>query len=116
MESRAHPRYRVWLPVQLAADTLEASMAVSRDASEGGMFLSASEPLAVGMALQVTFTVLESGVPRTHEARATILRMEPNQDDPHGLWPYRVALRFDTPMPGLAAALAEMQEELERAK
>lgn len=89
---------------------------MSKDASEGGMFLSSSEPLAVGGAVRVTFTVIESGSPRTYEAAATIVRMEPNVDDPDGLWPFRVAVRFEAPIPGLAATLAEMQRELEQVK
>ena len=116
MESRAYPRYRVWLPVQLTGDTLEGALAVSKDASEGGMFLSSSEPLTLGATIQVSFTVLEAGEPRTHETSAEITRMERNLDDPHGVWPYRIALRFHTPMPGLAEALQGMQRELERVK
>lgn len=121
MESRAYPRYRVWLPVQLTGDTLEGNLtegalAVSKDASEGGMFVSSTEPLAVGGTIRVSFTVLEAGEPRTRETSAEITRMERNLDDPHGPWPYRVALRFHTPIPGLAEALQEMQRELERVK
>lgn len=116
MESRVHPRYRVWLPVQLAGDTLEGALAVSKDASEGGMYLSASEPLGIGAAVRVSFTLLEGGEPRTHETTGEITRMERNTDDPHGPWPYRIALRFHQPMPGLSAALEQMQRELERVK
>lgn len=116
MEHRVHARYRVWLPVQLTGDTLEGMVAVSRDASEGGMFLSASEPLLVGTRIHVTFTVLESGIPHTHEAEAVCLRVEPNADDPHGLWPHRVALRFTAPVPGLSGALEAMQRELAELK
>lgn len=111
----------MWLPVQLGGDTLEGSLAVglgvSKDASEGGMFISSSEPLDVGAEVLLSFTVLDGeGGSRTHTTPATIVRVAPNADDPEGLWPWRVAVRFAAPLAGLESALAEMQRELDRAK
>lgn len=107
----------MWLPVQLAEGTLEGSLAVSKDASEGGMFLSSTEALDVGAEVLLSFTVLDGeGGSRTHTTPAIIVRVAPNTDDPEGLWPWRVAVRFAAPLAGLESALADMQRELERVK
>ena len=102
-------------PVRLGGDTVEASIAVSKDASEGGMLMSAVEALEVGTKVSLTFTV-PGDTPVDHRVEGTITRISPNTDDPHGAWPYRVAVKFDMTLPGLADSLAEMETELARPK
>jgi hypothetical protein len=115
LEARAHRRYRVWLPIRLSGDTVEASVAVSRDASEGGMLMSAVDALAIGTKVTLTFTV-PGEPPVDHQIEGTITRITENADDPHGAWPYRVAVQFDSALPGLSATLAEIEDELSRSK
>jgi len=115
LEARAHRRYRVWLPIRLSGDTVEASIAVSKDASEGGMLMSAVEALGVGTRVTLIFTV-PGDDPVDHRVDGVITRIGPNQDDPHGAWPFRVAVKFDSTLPGLSGALAEMETELTRSK
>lgn len=117
MENRAYRRYRVWLPVRVEADALEVALAVSRDASEGGLLLSATGAMQVGARVELAFTLPTSGTSgEERRASGTIVRVEPNPDDPEGAWPHRVAVRFDAPIEGLEAALAKMQEDLARAE
>lgn len=79
------------------------------------MLMSAVEKLEVGARVTVRFTVPgERG--EDHTAEGTITRIAPNTDDPHGAWPYRVAVKFDAPLPGLSEALAEIETELSRSK
>ncbi len=42
VESRAHERFRVWLPVQVSSDTIEAAIGVTKDASRGGLLMAAT--------------------------------------------------------------------------
>lgn len=79
-------------------------LGVSHDASLAGMRVATDGAPEIGARLVVTFRVPpESGEERTIEGR--VVRIEDNVDDPHGLWPKRVAVEFDRPMPELAAAL-----------
>lgn len=118
MEARTHRRYRVWLPVRISGETLEASFAVSRDASEGGLLMSAVEPLEVGARVELQFAVptMDDRPVEEHHLAATIVRVEPNRDDPDGAFPHRVAVKFDAPVPGLEASLTVIADELARPK
>jgi hypothetical protein len=72
MERRTEHRYEVWLPVKV--DSLKEGIAVTHNASQGGM-------------LMVTASKL----------------------DPHGLWPHRMAVEFDEPVPDLEWVLAGLK-------
>jgi hypothetical protein len=105
----------VWLPVRLTSDTVEASIAVSKDASEGGMLMSSVDALEVGSKVSLLFTV-PGDEPVDHRVEGVITRITPNTDDPHGAWPYRVAVKFDEQVAGLSSLLEEMENELSRPK
>ena len=105
---RAHTRYRIWLPVRLDTDTVEDGMAVSHDTSQKGIQLATASPLDVGAQVTVTFRVPpESGAERTLSAK--VIRVEPNVDDPYGLWPNRVAVEFDEAQEDLEELLHEIE-------
>lgn len=104
MDRRKHDRFRVWLPVRLAAADGE-QLGVSYDVSVSGVRVSCASPLEVGVEVGVTLE-LPSGAPRTVKGR--VLRIGPNEDDPEGLWPHRVVVELDEAIDGLDALLDRM--------
>jgi hypothetical protein len=100
VERRHNPRYELWLPV--AIDGLEASIAVTHNASENGLYVVTSTPAEVGAKVSVSFEVPEGGV--EFHAEGTIVRAGRNEDDPYGLWPYAIAVQFESPLPDLTQA------------
>lgn len=121
-ESRAHRRYRVWLPIRVTTDTLEGVIAVSRDASVGGLLMSApnlgDDALAVGAKIELTFALppVDGAPPLDQKVTGSIVRLEPNPDDPEGPWPFRVAVRFDAPLAELEGPLSDIASELSKSK
>lgn len=112
MEWREHVRFRVWLPVRLDSDQLTEVVAVSHDASAGGLLLSTAQPLDVGMTVAVTFRV-PPDAPTERTVAGTVVRVEANKDDPDGLWPYRVGISFSDPIPDFEHLLKETLKERE---
>lgn len=110
-ERRKHTRYALWFPVRVLAGDRPEALAVSRDASEVGIRISAATKIEVGERVTLAFSVPPNGAEQRVEG--TILRMEPNTDDPNGLWPFRVTIGFDGPVPGLEELL---KDGLERTK
>lgn len=100
VERRHTPRYELWLPVKI--DGLASSIAVTHNASENGLYIVTSTSASVGASVSVSFDPPEGGAP--FEARGTVVRSGRNDDDPDGLWPYAIAVRFDSPLPNLGAA------------
>lgn len=100
--------------MQVSSDTIEAAIGVTKDASRGGLLMAATEPLAVDSEVTVTFTLPDEngdeGSERT--VRGRIVRMERNADDPHGPWPYRVAVRFLDVVDDLDLVLRQVGERL----
>lgn len=105
-ERRRARRYRVWLPMRVEADGATLGIAVSHDVSTTGVLMGTADAFEVGKALTITF----QGTPKhPEEQRATgkIVRVDANEVDPHGLWPYRVAVEFESAVPELASILEE---------
>jgi len=106
MERREHRRRRFWLPVQV--DGLPTGFAVSHDASDNGLLLVCSETPEVGSAVRVTLLIPPGGSVEV-TVSATVVRVTKNDEDPDGLWPYKMAVRFDEPVEKLEAYLAELR-------
>lgn len=70
LDQRAHPRHAVRLRVELAG---AAIIAETQDLSEGGMFVEADDPLAVGSLLPVTLHLPDGRL----ETTAVIMRCVP---------------------------------------
>ena len=104
-ERRKHARYALWFPVRIGTGEKPEAIGVTRDASQAAIRVSAATKLEVGEHVTVSFTLPESE--QEHRVEGTILRMEPNGDDPHGLWPYRITVSFDKEVPELEALLKE---------
>lgn len=107
-ERRDKNRYQVWFPVELDADALKKRLAVTRNVSSRGLLLSASTNLDEGSKVIVTFRVLP-GDAQERSVQGTIIRVEKNTDDPDGLWPLRIAVEFDQPIPEIEAKLKEAE-------
>ncbi len=68
--------------------------AVAKDVSAKGILLAARRQLELGSQVHVSLHIdPESGTPRL--VQGTVVRQEPNANDPGGLWPYKVAIEFD---------------------
>lgn len=109
MEQRARQRSRVWLPIRLQSDAFEA-IAVTYDASDRGVMVLAPAALAVGAAVTLTFMV-PSNPPRERTATGHVVRAGSNEDDPHGLWPHRIAVALDEPVEALGPELLALAQE-----
>lgn len=114
-ERRGRTRYHVWFPMKLDAPQLADAVAVSRNVSERGVLFVTPSKLEVGAEVTVTFRLKRDDPDRHVQAR--IVRLEPNPE-PEGriLYPYRIAVEFDTPVPEIEPLLREAEEREGAAK
>ena len=105
-EKRIYERYPIWFPVTLAVDADGREVwAICRDASPGGVLVSAAAPLDVGTKLVARFRV--SPDIRTERAvHAKVVRQELTSDELMLAFPYRAALEFTETVPDLLSELA----------
>lgn len=105
-ERREHARYRLWFPVQLSGESMQDGMAMGHNASQKGLLIACQTTLALGSRVKLTFQLSPQHKPQsTVEGR--VVRSDPNTEDPYGLWPFRVAIELDEPVPELEAILKE---------
>ena len=103
--SRRHERYQLWFPVTLDEGATDA-LAVSVNASVSGILLATTESFAEGTRVRITFQIdPPAGEKRTVEG--TTVRVDPNENDPHGYWKHRVAIAFDEELPELETLLQD---------
>lgn len=108
VEQRERERSRVWLPMRVRWAEEEV-FAVTYDASDKGVLMLTTRAIDVGERVAVTFEV--PGPPRAVRTGAgRVVRSAPNVDDPHGLWPHRVAVAFDEAMEAFGAELRALAE------
>ncbi len=105
MERRTEHRFQVWLPVKV--DSLKEGIAVTHNASQGGVLMVTASTLAPGSEVHITLRTPDTQ--EVHELAGHVVRVEANTDDPHGLWPHRLAIEFDHPVPELEWALAGLK-------
>jgi hypothetical protein len=82
----------------------ELGLAISYDASEKGLLLASPATLQVGDKLSVTFAI----APVEKEERVvtgTVVRIMSNDEDPDGMWPNKIGVEFDEPVPKLEQIL-----------
>lgn len=97
MKRRQTERFQVWLPVKV--DQLREGIAVTHDASSRGMLIVSASTLEPGSPVEISLKTPEDPTPR--RLTGTVVRVEDNSEDPHGLWPHRLAVEFDEPQPDL---------------
>ena len=78
-------------------------MAMNHNIGAGGMLMVLGSELRVGEPVRVTFRLPPGDV--EHQVLGTVLRIEPNDEDPEGSWPMRVAVQFEEVDPALAPLL-----------
>lgn len=104
-DRRQHERIETWFPVRMVVGSSTEALGVAHDASRAAVRVSAARPLTPGERVQVTLSVV--GAEKDQVVDGTILRLEPNSDDPEGLWPYRITICFDEPIPELEPLLQQ---------
>ena len=102
MERRSSDRYRLWLPISIPA--LREGLAVGHDASKGGLLMVTASTVEVGALVTISFHMPPDD-PVEHTLVGRVVRVERNDADPDGLWPHRMALEFDHPVPELESLL-----------
>jgi hypothetical protein len=106
MDKRRHERYTLWFPVNVTTDDAKQTLAVAKDASQSGIAISSPLGLEKGARVSLVFRVPpDGGTEQT--LTGTVARLEPNPDDPHGMWPFRIGIEFDDPRPELESLLSE---------
>jgi len=116
MEQRERERSRVWLPVRLRWSGGEG-FAVTYDASDKGVLMLTTQPIAVGTRVTVTFEVPvepasgPASGPRERTGNGRVVRSGSNDDDPQGLWPCRVAVALDEVVAALSDELGRLSKE-----
>jgi hypothetical protein len=87
-------------------------MALNHNISAGGMLIAVSSKFEPDATVRVTFRMPpDDGDEHVIEGR--VLRIEENRDDPEGIWPYRVAVVFDTVDEDLVPFLERAAQHLE---
>jgi hypothetical protein len=97
MSRRENERYQVWIPVKV--DALREGIAVTHDASSRGVLMLTASTLDPGATIEVALKLPDQSVPKRVVGK--VVRVEQNENDPHGLWPHRMAIEFEEQVPEL---------------
>lgn len=106
-ERRAARRYVLWIPVQVQNGPEVQMLAVSRNISWSGALMIAGASLELGEKVHLTLQMPGSADERRLDGE--IVRVEENEEDPDGLWRYRIAVRFEQPVPDLEPAFEQLE-------
>lgn len=82
-------------------------MAISHNASGRGMLLVTATTLQVGAQVHIVVQLPPEGS-EERKVSGRVVRVDKNKDDPEGIWPHRVAVEFEEPVPDLEKALASL--------
>lgn len=96
------------MAVELRGPGGEPALAVSRDASKGGLLVLTGAPFEVGTKVSLTVSAPREGIAE-RALGGVVVRCEPNADDPQGLWRHCVAVQLDAPDEGLEGWLDELE-------
>ena len=111
-ERRAARRYALWIPVQLASGPEVRMLAVSRNISWSGALMIAGASVEVGE--EVDLTLQLPGSAEERNLKGEVIRVEANDEDPDGLWRYRLAVRFAEPVPDLEPAFEALEAKTQQ--
>jgi hypothetical protein len=113
---REHARYRLWLPARIGGaepdESTPTTLAIGHDMSQGGSLLVTNVELRVGANIEM-YVRIPHDAPEETVLGATVVRCTKNHADPHGLWPYEVAVSFHETNPDLEQLLREQVAVLE---
>ena len=105
-ERRTAKRHALWIPIQMEQGPEIQVLAVSRDISVKGALVIAGAQLEPGSRVEMTVSVPGGD---DQQVGGVIVRVEPNQEDPDGLWRYRLAIDFDRALPQLEEAFQRLE-------
>ena len=107
IDRRGEDRHVAWFPIRLDADELGEGLAIAKDVSATGIGVASTFRFAVGAPVSLTLHLdPESGEAR--EVTGTIVRLMDNEEDPDGMWPFKMGIEFDDPDPELVEAIRRM--------
>ena len=92
-----------WFAVRVNKEGKDATT-VAQNVSEGGMLLVSRAPMSVGDTVKLSLHVDPANEP-PWMLRGRVVRSHANQADPGGLWPHKVAIAFDAPVPALVESV-----------
>jgi hypothetical protein len=105
-EERRARRRNVWLAVK--SENLREGIALTHDASPHGVLMVTASTLEVGAEVSLELR-LPSPPGGARHLRGRVVRVERNEADPHGLWPYRMAVEIEPAAPELGPMLAAIE-------
>jgi len=111
-ERRRAKRHALWVPIQVEAGSDVKMLAVSRNISFSGVLVIAGAKLDDGARVSLRLDIPTESEERQVEGE--IVRVEVNEEDPDGLWRYRLAIRFDEEVPELEPVLERLEERASR--
>ncbi|HEY3235810.1 MAG TPA: PilZ domain-containing protein [Polyangiaceae bacterium] len=98
MERRTEPRHELWLPVHL--EEHEPAVAITHNASRNGLLIVTARKVSEGpIGVRFHWPTGETA----GRVTGRVLRSEVNADDPNGLWPFAIAVEFESPLPDIEA-------------
>ncbi|MEM6296256.1 MAG: PilZ domain-containing protein [Myxococcota bacterium] len=103
IDRRGPFRQRGWFAVRIASDGDEATT-VAQNVSEGGVLLVSRKPLPVGDTVKLSMHLNPANEP-PWLLGGRVVRTQKNEADPGGLWPHKVAIAFDAPVPALVESV-----------
>ncbi len=89
----------------------EEGLAISFDASECGLLIGSAIHVEEGDTLSVTFRAPPDYAKEGRVVEGKVVRVAPNEDDPGGLWPRRLAVEFEEPIADLESVIAANLEK-----
>ncbi len=107
-ERRNYVRYILWFPVTLLTSQGNIG-AICRDVSPGGMLLSCATRLPTDSVTTCRFRLSLSDADEI-SVRGRVVRESRNEDDLELVFPFRVAIEFDTPRPDIEEQLRHAEE------
>jgi hypothetical protein len=107
-KSRA-ARYEILFPMRLETKEGEPGFAVSRNISVSGSLIATAAELKAGA--PVTLRLQFHREDEERWVQGTIVRVIPNVDDPHGMWPHLVGVQFASELPEIEPMLKQHAQE-----
>lgn len=97
-EKRNYRRRAIWFPVTLIIEGREV-WSICRDVSAGGVLLSATLPLPVGVGVDARFKIRRDALERV--VKGAVVRQEQPEDELALAFPFRFAVEFEAPIEDL---------------